>query len=288
MDWDDLRFFLAVARAGTLSGAARSLAVNHATVLRRLRALESSLDATLFDRRPDGYGLTGAGEEILAHAERMEEEASAVDRRVTGRDVRLAGEVRVTTVDSIADGIIAPNVHAFAALYPGIALELSATDQWVSLSRREADIAVRPANDPGDSMVGRRLGRLGFGIYAADTYLADHPFNDWADARVILGDGDLAETAAVRWYRKQTEGSRAAVRATSYLTVREACRGGGGIACLPRFLAEGLTQVAEAPDTVDVDVWLLTHPELRKNARIRAVLDWLGPLVQQFLGPRSS
>ncbi len=280
MDWDDLRFFLAVARAGTLSGAARSLAVNHATVLRRLRALEAALDATLFDRRPDGYGLTGAGEEILAHAERMEEEASAVDRRVTGRDVRLAGEVRVTTVDSIADGIIAPHGHDFAAQYPGIVLELSVTDQWVSLSRREADIAVRPANDPGDSMVGRRLGRLGFGLYASDGYLADNPFTGWPGARVIQGDGDLTETDAVRWFRKQSDGGSIAVRATSYLTIREACRGGGGIACLPKFLAEGLTQVAEAPDTVAVDVWLLTHPELRKNARIRAVLDWLGPLVK--------
>ena len=285
MDWDDLRFFLAVARAGTLSGAARSLAVNHATVLRRLRALEASLEATLFDRRPDGYGLTGAGEEILAHAERMEEEASAVDRRVTGRDIRLAGEVRVTTVDSIADGIIAPRIQDFAALYPGIALEVSATDQWVSLSRREADIAVRPANDPGDSMVGRRLGQLRFGLYASSGYLAEYPFTDWPEARVIQGDGDLAETAAVRWFRKQAETARTAIRATSYLTVREACRGGGGIACLPAFLAQGLTQVAEAPEAVAVDVWLLTHPELRKNARIRAVLDWLAPLVQKAMGP---
>ena len=284
MNWDDLRFFLAVAREGSLSAAARSLSVNHATVMRRLRALETALDATLFDRRPDGYGLTPAGEEILAHAERMEEEAIAVDRRITGRDVRLAGDVRVTTVDTIADLIVAPELPEFGEAFPGITIEVSTTDVWVNLSRREADIAIRPANDPGDTMVGRRVGRLPFSVYASSEYLQQSPVDDLAGARVVQSEGSLMDTEAARWFRRQTDGARISSRATSYLTQRVACMQSVGIACLPEFAAGGLVQVAKGPESIGVDLWLLTHPELRKTARIRVVLDWLAPVLGRATG----
>ena len=281
-NWDDFRFFLAVARRGTLSAAARDLSVNHATVLRRLRALENDLETALFDRRPDGYGLTAAGEDLFTYAERIEQETTAVERRLTGRDIRLTGDVRVSTVDAVTDTIIGPALPEFARLYPGISIELVGTDARANLSRREADVAVRFSNEPGETMVGRRIGRETFGIYASEAYLADHPFAGFVEETpVIQSVGPLIDLNAANWFRKYSDGCRAVLRAASYLTQYQACAAGAGIACLPSFLGGGLMRLQDGPPETETDVWVLTHPELRGNARIRAVLDWLAPLMKK-------
>lgn len=285
MNWDDLRFFLSVARTGTLSGAAREIGVNHATVLRRLRALEEELETALFERRADGYGLTAAGEEILKSAGRIEDEALAIARTVSGRDVRLSGPVRIATVDTFSDVIIAPHLPAFAARYPGITIELFVADQHANLSRREADIALRPSNNPGDTMVGRRIGRLGFALYAARdsnwTLMAERAGEP---LRILTGDGVLDRLAAMRWFRERMQGAAEAMRANSFLTLAAACRAGAGIACLPTYLGGTdplLRRLEDAPEDAGTDIWLLTPPELRKTARIRAVLDWLAEIVSR-------
>ena len=279
-DWDNYRYFLAVAREGTLSGAARALSVNHATVLRRLRVLEEQLQTSLFERRSDGYSLTSAGEEMLDHVARMEEESLALDLLLAGQDVRLAGDVRVTTVDSLADAVLGPLLPAFTREHPGITIELATDYQWANLSRREADIALRPSNNPGDAMVGRRVGLLKSFLYRSpdlpgfDGASPDQNM-DWRQAPILAPDGRIGETAAAQWFTKETQASRTVLRGTSFLILRNACKAGMGVTCLPSYLGEGLVPIESAPENTFTDLWLLTHPELRKSARIRAVLDWM-------------
>ncbi|WP_425406719.1 LysR family transcriptional regulator [Hwanghaeella sp.] len=291
-DWDNYRYFLAVAREGTLSGAARALSVNHATVLRRLRALEDQLQTSLFERRSDGYSLTSAGEEMLDHVERMEEESLALDLLLAGQDVRLAGHVRVTTVDSLAEAVLGPALPSFTEKHPGITIELATDYQWANLSRREADIALRPSNNPGDAMVGRRVGKLRTALYRSpalkgfDKDETGAEGVDWRNAPILAPDRRIAETAAGAWFSKETQNSRIVLRGTSFLILRNACLGGMGVTCLPTYLGEGLVRIADAPENTFTDLWLLTHPELRKSARVRAVLDWMARVVPKRMpGP---
>jgi DNA-binding transcriptional LysR family regulator len=282
-DWDNYRYFLAVAREGTLSGAARALSVNHATVLRRLRALEGQLQTSLFERRSDGYSLTSAGEEMLDHVARMEEESLALELLLAGQDVRLAGEVRVTTVDSLAEAVLGPLLPAFAKEHPGITIELATDYQWANLSRREADIALRPSNSPGDAMVGRRVGILRNAVYRSPVLDGYEPCMDWREAPVLTADGRIGETAAAQWFTKETQNSHTVLRGTSFLILRNACKAGMGVTCMPTYLGNGLVRIDSAPENTFTDLWLLTHPELRKSARVRAVLDWMARVVRDAM-----
>ena len=171
-EWSDLRPFLAVARAGSLSAAARALGVNHSTVFRRIAALESALDVRLFDRLPNGYCLTAAGEEMLARAERVEAEVLGIDRRIAGQDVRPQGSVRVSTADTIAYGLLPRHLMSFREANPGITVELAVESRFVNLTRREADVALRPSRDPDGDMVGRRVSDIAFAVYGAPEYFA--------------------------------------------------------------------------------------------------------------------
>ncbi len=282
MNWDDLQHFLAVARTGSLSGAARMLRVNHATVLRRIRHLESGLEARLFDRLPNGYALTATGAEMLPHAERIEQEVLAVDRRIAGRDIGVSGAVRVTTVDTFADLIVGPSLGKLATAYPGLSLELAIYDRWANLSRREADIALRPSNDPGDTMVGRKLAVLRFALYVANRHPVRHVPESWGEQRIIVGDDVLQSLASDRWFRQFASEAQVAVRSTSYLTQAAACASGAGIACLPCYVGDGnpaLRRLEGVIEHLGTDIWLLTHPDIKTLPRIRAAMDWLAETV---------
>ena len=274
-NWDDLRLFLAVARAGTLSGAARALGVNHSTVFRRVGAFEEALEVRLFERLPGGYVLTAAGEEMREAALRVEAEIAALGRKVAGQDLRLSGTIRVTTIDMLALGLLPRHLAAFRSAYPGIELEVAVSNAAVSLSRREADVALRVSNQPPETLVGRRVGRLVFAAYsvapmdgAADVPLAER---DWIGF-------DTDHEALVRRFADFLPGVRPVLRVNSVATAIAAAKAGIGIAPLPCGIADlepGLVRVAALPDDFTLDLWLLTHEDLRRTARIRAFLDFL-------------
>ena len=169
--WDDLRYALAVARARTLSAAAEALGVSHTTVGRRLRALEEHLGLRLFDVGAEGYTATDAGRDLVAVAERMETETLSFEGRVFARDERLTGALRVSTMELVFR-MFREVFTSFVARHPGVALTVSATDDEVSLTRREADVALRLNNTPPEHLVGRRVGRVQFGVYAARSLVA--------------------------------------------------------------------------------------------------------------------
>lgn len=273
-NWDDLRLFLAVARAGSLSGAARAVGVNHSTVFRRIGAFEDSLGVRLFDRLPSGYALTAAGEEMQASAERVEAEIAALDRRVTGQDLRLSGVVRITTVDMLAQGLLPRHLVAFRRAYPDIEIELTVGNATLSLTRREADVALRVGNQPSDTLVGRRVGRLVFAVYGsaqasnATAPLAEQPWIGF----------DAEHAPLVRSLAEFLPEVRPAFRVNSVAAAIAATKTGIGLATLPCGLADpepGLMRVADLPDDFTLDLWLLTHEDLRRTARIRAFMDFL-------------
>ncbi len=283
-NWDDLRVFLAVARAGSLSGAARSLGVNHSTVFRRVAGLEETLGVRLFDRLPTGYALTPVGEETLGIVERIETDVTALDRTVTGQDLRLSGTVRITAIDMLAFWLLPDHLRRFRATHPGIEVEIVVGNEALNLSRRETDIALRIGNSPPETLVGRRVGQLEFAIYAAPEYCAAHPGADLSQQDWI--GFDSAHAPLTRQLEKLVPGMRPAVRSNSVACAVRLATAGLGLAMLPCAIADlkpDLTRVAELPDAFGLDLWLLTHEDLRHTARIRAVLEFLTPALSESL-----
>ena len=171
MNWDDLKVFLAVARCGSVSGGARRLGLQHSTVSRRIHKLEQDLGVRLFDRIPGGYELAGEGEALERRALRMEQEVLAVDGALSGRDGKLSGPLRVTTVDNMAITVMMPIFRTFSERYPDVTLHVMVSNADVSLARREADVAIRLTNTPPDTLIGRRLTTVASAVYGGRDYL---------------------------------------------------------------------------------------------------------------------
>lgn len=277
MDWDDIRSFLAIARTRSLSGAARELGVRQSTMSRRLEALEARAGARLLQRVPRGYALTALGEAVLGNAERMEAEAIAVERMVQGRDVALSGVVRLTTVEMIANVLIPGVAVALHRQYPGIALDVLSETRSLSLSRREADLAIRMARFEGNELVTRRMGITANALYASEAYLAGQG-RDLAGAghSVITVLEDQAHMPEAVWLAERMPQARVALRSNSRDAQLAAMRAGLGVACLPCYLADGIAGVERIESGGPVrEVWLGVHADLRHMPRIRAVIDAL-------------
>ena len=272
-DWDDLRLFLAVARAGSLSGAARVLGVTHSTVFRRIGAFETRLRVRLFDRLPGGYALTAAGEDMREAVLRIEEEIAALALKVTGQDQRPSGTIRLTTTDMLAVGVLPRHLAAFRADWPEIELEVVVADHVLDLTRREADVALRIGNPGQEVLVGRRAGRLAFAVYAARgrPVTADPAAADWIGYGTAHGP---LSRALARWWPE----ARHVMRTNSINAAHAATRAGVGIAALPCAIADcdpGLTRTTSIPEDFSLDLWLLTHEDLRHTARIRIFMDFM-------------
>jgi DNA-binding transcriptional LysR family regulator len=277
MDWDDLRFVLAVGRTRTLSAAARHLGVNHTTVLRRIRQIETGLGVGLFERHRDGYTPTAAGGEAIALGERLEGQIDGLERELAGRDARPAGTLRVTTTDTLLVGVLGPPLAAFCGAHPAIALEITATNPMLSLSKREADVAIRPAASPPETLVGRRLCTIASAAYGADTYLEGAPpAGDLGAHRWIGADDSLAHLASARWLRTNLPSVQPVLRLNTLLGMAEAARAGVGLALLPCFLGDAapeLRRLGPPLDPLATQLWLLTHRDLRHVARVHVFME---------------
>lgn len=276
--WDDLRMFLAIARTGTLSGAAKQLGVNHSTVFRRINGFEDGLGVRLFERLGTGYALTIAGEEMRASAERVEREIDRLDRRITGQDLRLEGTLVVTTTDTVVENMLGPYLAAFKQAYPGITLDLVLDNQHINLSKRQADVAVRPTMSPPETLVGRRIAGLAFAPYAAKTYMKGRT-DELAALDWLAVDDSLAHLAADKWFRKTLPGAHVAMRTNSLLGILHGCEAGMGAALLPCFMGDTRKKMLRLGGIIPQAAsafWLLTHEDLRHTARVRAFMDFMG------------
>lgn len=282
LEWDDLRSFLAIARHGNLSAAARALKVTQTTMGRRLEALHGRSGARLLQRTPTGFVLTSAGELVLGAVERMEAEALAVERAISGEDVRLAGRVRIATVEAFGARILTPILARLQSRHPGIVVELDTDTRSISLSRREADIAVRLAEFQQHDVVVRRAGQMAFGVYATPGYLAARGAPDFAagapgHARITLQE-DLLTLPEGRWFTALTSSAETVFLANSRDAQLCAAQSGLGLVCLPRYLLDdvaGLDRLRTPEPAPSRGIWVGVHADTRHTARIQAVLEAL-------------
>jgi DNA-binding transcriptional LysR family regulator len=282
-DLNDLRFISAIAHTGTLAGAARRLGVNHATAFRRLEAMESRLGVRLFERGGGRYTPTPEGE-ALAHAgAQVEETASEALRKVAGRDLRPSGVVRITTTDTLAQTLVPAMLGPLRTQCPEISIHLHATNELQNLSKRDADIAIRPSSQPPGHLLGRRVGVVGYAVYGERGALTawrgvSGAWPAWRDAPWIAVDESLSQHRSLAWLARQVDLADVATRCNSFMSVAHACAAGLGLAVLPCFVGDtmsALQRVGSRLEELDTDAWLLTHADLRDTARIRVVLDVL-------------
>jgi DNA-binding transcriptional LysR family regulator len=285
-DWNDLRFVLAVSRSGALTAAAKSLGIDHSTAFRRLNALETRLGVRLFERLPGGaYAPTPSGDRMAAAGERMEEEALGVGRDLTGRDFRLSGRLRVTSSETLAYRLLTARIAAFRTAHPGITVELAIDNRVLSLSRREADIALRPVRPKERELWGRKLADVAWAVYAsrnrAETSVANiHRSQDLRHHAVIGWDEAATGIAAAAWLSR-TVGTEAFVfRSNSLVNQLVAAKAGIGLAVLPCYLGDPEPELVRAlPEPISElagELWIVTHADLRRTARVRAFFDLVG------------
>jgi len=284
LEWNDYRVVLAIHRTGGLAPAARALGVNHATVFRQVNAMEGRLGARLFDRHRSGYGLTAVGEVALAAAEAMETQVLAAERRMAGGDLSLSGSIRVTAPDDMVERLLLPMFVDFRARYPQIELEIIVDNRYLNLSRREADIAIRPTVAAPEAMIGINIGPLNMALYATPDWLAaaegktvtDLPWVGWEDGADSIAFGGF--------YRRLPARPVFVYRTNSLLAQVVAAEAGMGVAVLPCFAGEASPVLRRLNGTDIIPggaLWILTHPDLRRAARIKSFIDFIAAALRK-------
>ena len=274
-DWEDIRHFVTLAREGTLSAAARTLGVDHATVARRVAALEASTGLKLVDRRARATLLTEDGRRIAAVAAPMEEAAFALSRTAQAAKPGVGGEVTISAPPNLASAVIAPQLVRLRQQHPGIRIKLMGEKRRASLSRREADVALRLSRPVETGLFVRKIGSFGFSLYGAPAYLNKTPPHAFA---FIGYDASMAESPQEVWLRAVIGEREVVLRTNDLETQIAAARSGLGVAALPHYLGEGdpRLQRHDVPGRpVSRDVWLLVHRDLRQVPPVRAVMEFL-------------
>ena len=278
LDWDDLRLVLAVFREGTLSGAARRLDVTHSTVFRRLGAIEKKMSVRLFERFRDGYAPTPAGETAAESAVRLEDEVLTLERKLSGQDLRPSGTVRITTTDTLG-AMLMRHLPVMRAVHPEIQIEIAISNAMANLTRREAEIAIRPTSEPPEILVGRRVAEIAHAIYGSRAYLSRRGDKDLSAHDWVGLDDALATTVIAQWMHQNVRTANVACRVDALPALRDAAVAGLGLALLPCYvgdLASGLRRVtSKALPEPRSALWLLTHDDLKRTARIRVTLNFL-------------
>lgn len=280
MDWDDLRFVLAVSKAGSLARAAHTLHVDHTTVGRRVAAAERALGVSLFTRTTTGLVPTADAERLLASMHGVEQAVLTVERGAQ-RDL-LEGNIRVTSPETFGVSYIAPRLAAFAQEHPGLTVELVPAGEVLDLGRRQAEIAVRMFRSKREGLRVRRVGSVSYGLYASRTYLGRHPLKskDALHEHAILGAPSARDVESV-WLRKLNARARPSFVSTFSLALLAAARASAGIAVLPRYLGDvddTLRHIA-MPDEPAEPVWLTVHEDLKATPRVRTLLDFLATSI---------
>ena len=281
MDWDDLRYILTVSRAGTLTAAARRLNVNQTTVARRLAAAERALATRLFERFDGTLQPTKSGEAAIVHASRIEQDVRALELGIGGADAEVSGSVRLTAVPMLINRLILPALPQLHAKHPRLRLDLVADARNASLTRREADIALRLARpEGGRGILAQRLGYLDYAVYGPSRRSARRL--TW-----ITYEEGLAHLPQARWMETASRGEgQAHLSVSDAETILQAIRAGLGKSLLPCFAADGerrLRRLSGAKAVLTRELWLLTHGELRHHGRLSAVVAWLRDLVKTRL-----
>ncbi len=283
MNWDDFRYVLALARGGTLAKAATSLGVHYTSVARRIERVESDMGARLFDHGRREHVLTDAGQELVQVAERMENEVFALDRELLGKDTRLSGPLRIATVPSVAGGLAA-DMAEFAAAHPDIDLQITCAVGMHNLTRREADVALRVSGAPPPHLIGRRVTEMFLAPFAAQSLvdrMGDRPLSEWPWIRV---EQRLGGTLGANWLNTHAPGWTGPMVLDDYSVVETVLSRGvaAGFSALGLgVLYPQMVQIGP-PLPHSMGVWVLTHPDLRGTARVRAFMQFIAPRLKRI------
>jgi DNA-binding transcriptional LysR family regulator len=282
-EWSDLRYFLAVARAGSTLAAARLLGTSQSTVHRRLSELESQLGRKLVIRAISGYRLTELGQSLLPHAECVEDAIAAFGRQSAAADKSLTGAVRVTCSSTMADRLARSSlIKTFHTRYPRLRVEFVVTDKYLDLSKGEADIAIRTGSAADEALVGRKIAEVPWAVYAARSYVERYgrpsaPENI-ADHLVVAFDGDIADYAASRWLKSVAPRAKVAARSDSWPAMLATVKTGVGLGLLPIHHGDrekDLVRLIDPTPGVTSEFWLLVHPDMRNMPRVSAFFDYM-------------
>lgn len=287
-NWDDIRYFLAVARTGSLSAAARRLGVEHTTVSRRIDQMEKALNQVLFLRQQRGYLLTEAGDRLLSHAESMETSSLALINELSDETTGAMGTVRLATPEALGSQFLSHHWAAFRRLHPGIELELIAETRALSLNRREADVAIMLARPERGRLVALKAGTYRMKLYAAPAYLKDHPpihrLRDTEGHTVIGYIDDLMPIGRLKFLDQTLVKPNVVFRSTNVTAQMNACIDGLGLALLPCFMGDSVSTLVRVLDErveITNDLWLATHEDTRSLARIDALMSFLSHLLKR-------
>jgi DNA-binding transcriptional LysR family regulator len=284
LSWDDFRYVKAIADTRSLAGAAELLGVNHSTVFRRLGQIEQQLGSRLFERGRAGYAPTACGEQMVELAERMGDDIVSFERTVTGQDLRPSGELRVTTSDVLLLHFLGDVLIGFRRAYPEIALDVVVSNQRLNLSKRDADVAVRATYHNPDPLSGSKVARIAWAVFGPAA-LATQPFDPAIDASrhdwVAFAD-PVAIAKAAKWLKEHAGEKRIVYKMNTMVGLAEAAAGGVGLVLLPCYVGSavaGLVQLSPPLSELEGELWLLTHPDLRNTARVRAFLDYCAEAI---------
>jgi molybdate transport repressor ModE-like protein len=275
---NDLRLVAWIGETGSLSGAARRMGVNHATVFRRLNQLEGAIGVRLFERIGGRYHATAAGEELMRAGAELDTIATRALLQVAGRDLRPSGVVRISTTDSFAQALLPPILALCRQQYPQIRLTVEVDNRSANLSKRDADIAIRPTTAPPDYLIGKHIGPVRFCVYGAPQYLEAMAGRSLEEHQWIALDDTYNGHRSVRWLDKLTPVDEVGYRTSSFGLVQQACIHGLGLAVLPCILGDGTAALRRVGDPIaacETPLWLLIHPDLRETMRIKAVFQLL-------------
>ena len=286
--WDDLQIVSAIAETGTLSGAGRKLGISHATVFRRLTNLENQLGVVLFERSRTGYTPSAAGEDLFAVARKVQEDITGVERRLSGKALKLSGTIRVTTTDTLFAGLLATSFEKFRGDYPDIKLEVVISNQVHSLSKREADVAIRPTGNPPETLVGRKVGVIRQSVYGQRHYWQNRraPLDTLTGHQWIGPDTHMGNRALETWMARKGLNDFCNYRVDSMLGMQTATRSGEAVAVLPDYLGDADPELCRLTNTIaelDIPLWILTHPDLKRVKRIREFTQVIGEELRQAL-----
>jgi DNA-binding transcriptional LysR family regulator len=275
MDWNDLMVILAVCRAGSLSGAARSLGHNHSTVFRKINTIEEKTGVRFFERLPEGYKMTDAGMTAMRYAERIESEVHALGREVLGQDMRLQGKIRVTAPEGMTVTVMPQLFVEFCRQHPGVSIEIMGGSSAVDLSRREADIAIRATSKPPDTSLGRKVCDFRFAVYATPQYLKDNKNILLQEQQWCFIQGSDEWLVPLIW-KKNAQAKQCAVFESGLaMAVLNAAAEGMGLTMMPCYLGDADERLIRATDVLEpltLELWILTHADLRHTARVKALM----------------
>jgi DNA-binding transcriptional LysR family regulator len=295
VEWDDLRYVLAVARAGSALRAARDLGVNQTTVIRRLDALEEKLGTPLFDRQRSGNTLTAAGRTVAEAAERMEQEAKGLESALAAQQRNLSGSVRLTTSEVLAARFIVPGLKEFRREHPNVTVELLVSDERLDIARGDADVALRGGSRPeGAGVVGRRLQDVHWTVYCSRSYAAERgapscreeiPGHD-----IVALEGRMAQLPSSQWLAAAAQGGPIRYSSNSMSNLVTTLKSGLGLGALPTIVGDAepeLQRCFEPPKELVSELWLIVREEIRTHPHVRAFADFLACYIRETVFDRT-